>query len=172
VSGAPAPAGGLHACPVGGERHLTPGEVAIARSVFGDAIDYGAVQLRRRKWFPFQPKRITMAPRGHVHFHPKGAAYCDDFSQQDLERQGLLIHELTHVWQTQRQGGWYLLLNRHPFCRYQYSLKPGQPFTAYGIEQQAEIVKHAFWLRHGGRIAGIADKSAYDMLVRFEGATL
>ena len=151
---------------------MTPGEVAIARSVFGDAIDYGAVQLRRRKWFPFQPKRITMAPRGHVHFHPDGAAYCDDFSQQSLMRQGLLIHELTHVRQTQLRGGWYLLLNRHPFCRYQYSLKPGQPFTAYGIEQQAEIVKHAFWLRHGGHIPGVADKAAYDMLVRFDGATV
>ncbi|MEM7664494.1 MAG: vgr related protein [Pseudomonadota bacterium] len=156
---------------MGGERHLTPGEVAIARTVFGDAIDYSQVQLRRRKWFPFQPRKITMAPRGHLHFHPDGTAYCDDFSQESLLRQGLLIHELTHVWQTQTRGGWYLLLNRHPFCRYSYSLKPGQPFTAYGIEQQAEIVKHAFWLRHGVKMAGVADKAAYDVLVRFPGAT-
>lgn len=156
---------------MGGERHLTPGEVAIARTVFGDAIDYSQVQLRRRKWFPFQPRKITMAPRGHLHFHPDGTAYCDDFSQESLLRQGLLIHELTHVWQTQTHGGWYLLLNRHPFCRYSYSLKPGQPFTAYGIEQQAEIVKHAFWLRHGVKMAGVADKAAYDVLVRFPGAT-
>lgn len=163
--------GGLHACPVGAERHLTPGEVAIARSVFGDTIDYGAVQLRRRKWFPFQPKRITMAPRGHLHFHPESEAYCDDFAEETLLRQGLLIHELTHVWQTQQRGDWYLLLNRHPFCRYDYSLKPGQPFSAYGIEQQAEIVKHAFWLRRGVKIAGIADKAAYELLVRFNGAT-
>jgi len=150
---------------------LTPGEVEVARTVFGDAIDYGAVQLRRRKWFPFQPKRITMAPRGHVHFHPDGGAYCDDFSSESLVRQGLLIHELTHVWQTQQRGSWYLLLNRHPFCRYAYALKPGQPFTAYGIEQQAEIVKHAFWLRHGAKIAGASDKAAYDLLVQFKGAT-
>ncbi len=106
-----------------------------------------------------------------MHFHPDGAAYCDDFSSADMVRQGLLIHELTHVWQTQTRGDWYLLLHRHPFCRYGYSLKPGQPFTAYGIEQQAEIVKHAFWLRHGAKVAGIADKAAYDVLVRFPGAT-
>ncbi len=112
-----------------------------------------------------------MAPRGHVHFHPKGEAYCEDFSCENLLRQGLLIHELTHVWQTQKNGDWYLLLNRHPFCRYDYSLKPGQPFYSYGIEQQAEIVKHAFWLRNGVRVAGIADRSAYDLLVRFDGAT-
>lgn len=148
---------------------MTAGEVEIARTIFGDAIDYSAVQLRRRKWFPFQPKRITMAPRGHVHFHPEGAAYCDDFAAESLVRQGLLIHELTHVWQTQKRGDWYLLLNRHPFCRYSYALKPGQPLGAYGIEQQAEIVKHAFWLRHGAKIAGVADKDAYELLVRFEG---
>lgn len=157
---------------MGGERHLTPGEVALARTVFGEAIDYGAVKLKRRKFFPFQPRRITMAPRGHIHFHPHGSAWCDDFSATNLERQGLLIHELTHVWQTQMRGDWYLIFNRHPFCRYRYTLKPGQPFGAYGIEQQAEIVKHAFWLRHGVKVAGIGDRSPYDVLVRFDGATL
>ena len=45
-------------CPVGGERPLTPGEVVLARTVFGDALDYGAVTIRRRKWFPFQPRGI------------------------------------------------------------------------------------------------------------------
>ena len=143
----------------------------MARTIFGDAIDYGAVKLQRRKWFPFQPRKITMAPRGHLHFHPQGEAYCDDFSLAGHQRQGLLIHELTHVWQTQTRGDWYLILKRHPFCRYDYALKPGQPFSAYGIEQQAEIVKHAFWLRQGIKLAGIADPSAYDLLVRFGGAT-
>ena len=162
----------VYACPVGGERHLTPGEVEVARTVFGDAIDYSGVQIRRRKWIPFQPRRITMAPRGHLHFHPKGSAYCEDFSAESVLRQGLLIHELTHVWQTQTKGDWYLIFNRHPFCRYDYSLKPGQPFSAYGIEQQAEIVKHAFLLRHGVKLAGVASSEAYDVLVRFEGATL
>ena len=113
-----------------------------------------------------------MAPRGNIHFHPRGASYCDDFSQETVLKQGHLIHELTHIWQTQTRGSWYLVLNRHPFCRYDYALKPGQPFSAYGIEQQAEIIKHAFWLRHGYLVAGVADKGAYDMLVRFPGATL
>ncbi len=113
-----------------------------------------------------------MAPRGHLHFHPKSSAYCDDFATAGLQRQGLFIHELTHVWQTQTRGQWYLVLFRHPFCRYDYALKPGQPLTSYGIEQQAMIIQHAFWLRHGGKIAGIADKAVYDTLVRFPGATL
>jgi hypothetical protein len=162
----------IPACPVGGERHLTTGEVRIARTVFGEAIDYSGVLIKRRRWFPFQPKNTTMAPQGHLHFHPKGEAYCDDFADTSILRQGLLIHELTHVWQTQTRGGWYLVLNRHPFCRYDYALKPGRPFKSYGIEQQAEIVKHAFWLRHGVKIAGVESKDAYEVLVRFKGATI
>ncbi|MEE4153992.1 MAG: vgr related protein [Erythrobacter sp.] len=151
---------------------LTAGEVALARCVFGSALDAEAVRIRRRKWFPFQPRNVTMAPRGHLHFHPQGNAYCDDFSRENVLRQGLLIHELTHVWQTQTRGQWYLVLNRHPWCRYDYALKPGWPLTRYGIEQQAMIVQHAFWLRRGVKLAGAADAAAYEWLVRFPDATL
>ena len=112
-----------------------------------------------------------MAPRGHVHFHPAGNAYCGDFAREGLHRQSFLIHELTHVWQTQTRGDWYLVLHRHPFCRYDYALKPGQPLTSYGIEQQAMIVQHAFLLRNGVRVAGVSDAAAYDTLVNFQGAT-
>ena len=155
---------------MGGERRLSEGEVTLARSVFGDAIDYSKVTIRRRKFFPFQPRRITMAPRGHLHFHPLGDAYCDDFSAVPPHRQGLFIHEMTHVWQTQTLGEWYLLLHRHPFCRYDYSLKPGWKLDKYGIEQQAEIVRHAFLLRRGVKLAGVSDPAAYDLLVDFPGA--
>ena len=149
---------------------MSEGEVALARSVFGRAIDYSKVRIRRRKWFPFQPRRITMAPRGHLHFHPLGEHYCDDFSLVSPVRQGLFIHEMTHIWQTQALGEWYLLLNRHPVCRYGYRLKPGWKLEQYGIEQQAEIVRHAFLLRSGVRIAGVANAAAYDLLVDFPGA--
>ena len=110
-----------------------------------------------------------MAPRGHLHFHPRGEAYCDDFARAGIIAQGLFVHEMTHVWQTQTRGEWYLLLHRHPFCRYDYSLKPGWSLGRYGIEQQAQIVKHAFWLRSGVQVAGVADPAAYDLLVRFPG---
>jgi hypothetical protein len=144
--------------------------VALARGVFGTAIDYARVTIRRRKFFPLQPRRTTMAPRGHLHFHPLGDAYCDDFSAASLSRAGLFVHEMTHVWQTQQRGEWYLLLHRHPLCRYHYSLKPGWPLACYGIEQQAEIVRHAFLLRRGVRLAGVADPAAYELLVNFPGA--
>ena len=79
---------------------------------------------------------------------------------------------MTHIWQTQSKGEWYLPLRRHPWCRYDYALKPGRPLEHYGIEQQAEIVKHAFLLRRGITLAGVADAAAYDLLVRFPGARL
>jgi hypothetical protein len=112
-----------------------------------------------------------MAPRGHLHFHPASDSYCDDFSVANILRQGLLIHELVHVWQVQTRGEWYLVTRRMPWARYDYALKPGWSLDRYGIEQQAEIVKHAFWLRNGIKVAGVAHASAYDLLVRFPGAT-
>lgn len=159
-------------CAVGGERQLTEGEVALTQSIFGNAIDTRKVTIRRRKWAFFQPRQVTMAPRGHIHFHPGGDSYCDDFATASWQRQGLFIHEMTHIWQTQSKGEWYLPLRRHPWCRYDYALKPGRPLEHYGIEQQAEIVKHAFLLRRGITLAGVADAAAYDLLVRFPGARL
>ncbi|MXO64479.1 vgr related protein [Altericroceibacterium endophyticum] len=157
-------------CPPGGERRLTHGETALARTVFGNAIEYGNVRIVRRKWFPFQPRGTVMAPRGAIHFHPRGPFYCDDFAEASLTHQGLFIHEMTHVWQTTQRGEYYLVLHRHPFCSYDYSLKPGWKLERYGIEQQAEIVRHAFLLRNGLKLAGVSDGAAYDLLVNFPGA--
>lgn len=131
------------------ERGLTVGERALARSVFGDAVNLDPVRIRRRKWFPFQPRQVAMAPCGHIHFHPRGTLWSEDFAGEPLLRQGLFIHEMTHVWQTQQRGKYYLPLMRHPFCRYDYALRPGRPFYRYGLEQQAEIVRHAFLHRSG-----------------------
>lgn len=135
-------------------RPLTPAEAALTRSVFGDAIDTARVTVRREKWFPLQPRDTVMAPCGHLHFHPKTALYRDDFAAADLPGQGLFIHEMTHVWQSQTRGRYYLPLMRHPFCRYRYDFEPGRSFARYGLEQQGEIVRHAFLLGRGVRLLG------------------
>lgn len=140
------------------------------REVFGDAIRLDEVSIRRRKWFLLQPANVVMAPSGHIHFHEQSPWYCDDLSTAGISEQGLFIHEMTHVWQAQTRGMWYLPLRRHVFSRYDYTLKPGWNLDRYGIEQQAEIVRHAFMLRRGYRLAGVADKKAYDLLVNFPGA--
>ena len=135
--------------------------------MFGTALDPAPVRIRRRRWFPLQPRHVTMAPCGHVHFHPRSALYCDDFAEADLRLQGLFIHEMTHVWQAQSKGWWYLPLCRPFSRRYDYCLRPGWPLERYGIEQQAEIVRHAFLLRHGAQLPGVGDAAAYDRLVDF-----
>ena len=130
-------------------RPLTPGETALARSVFGDAIDYSQVRLIRGKWWPFQPKNVAMAPCGNIHFHPDGNLWSEDFSRESLWTQGFFIHELTHVWQAQARGRFYLPLMRHPFCRYRYEVVPGRALGDYGLEQQAEINRHIFHAGNG-----------------------
>jgi hypothetical protein len=132
-----------------GSRPLTPGEIALSRSVFGDAIDYPKVRLVERKWWPFQPRNAAMAPTGNIHFHPHGDLWSENFAAEPLGRRGLFIHELTHVWQTQERGRFYLPLRRHPCCRYAYVLEVGKPFKRYGLEQQAEIMRHLYLGKHG-----------------------
>jgi hypothetical protein len=149
-------------------RPLTDGETALAASVFGDAIDYARVSLARKKWAFFQPRDTVMAPSGCIHFHPDGDLWCDDFAHAPLDRQGLFIHEMVHIWQHQR--GIFLPLARHPWCRYDYALKPGFTLKRYGIEQQAEIVRHAFLLRRGAKVPGAPGLAQYETLLPFRGA--
>src|SRR5437764_4420479 len=134
-------------------RSLTSGEIALARSIFNDAIDYSRVRLIRGKWWPFHPPGAAMAPMGHIYFHPNRGGWSEDFAAEPLGRQGFFIHEMTHVWQAQAKGRFYLLLMRHPLCRYDYQLAPGKPFGHYGIEQQAETVAHRFLAQHGAAVA-------------------
>ena len=125
-------------------RHLTSGEVDLVRSIFGEAIDVARVLLVQGKWWPFQPRRTAMAPMGNIYFHPDGGGWSEDFAKEPLARQGFFIHEMTHVWQAQAKGRFYLPLMRHPFCRYDFEIEPGKPFDRYGLEQQAEIVRQRF----------------------------
>lgn len=139
--------------------------------MFGDAIDYAPVRIKRRRFFPLHPRGVTMAPMGHLHFHPGAAHYCDDFAAARLSRQAHFIHEMVHVWQAQTRGRWYLVLMRHPWCRYDYTLKPGWPLNRYGIEQQADIVKHAFMLREGAPVAGAPRYDSYAAILPFRGSS-
>lgn len=135
--------------------------------MFGGELDCETVEVRRRRWFPFQPRNTVMAPCGHVHFHPGSQLYRDDFAVAEPLLQGLFIHEMTHTWQSACRGRYYLPLMRHPFCRYGYEIEPGKPFAAYGIEQQAEIVRHAFMLRRGIAVADKPPLPVYEALLPF-----
>jgi hypothetical protein len=133
----------------------------------GGAVRLGEVTVRRRKWFPLQPSATVMAPMGHIHFHPRAPHYRDDFAAAPLSLQALFVHEMVHVWQAQQRGRWYLPLMRHPFCRYHYAVRPGWPLVRYGIEQQAEIVKHAFLARRGAAVPGSPGSAVLESILPF-----
>ncbi|MEO6199070.1 MAG: vgr related protein, partial [Sphingomicrobium sp.] len=101
------------------------------------------------KFWPLHPRRVAMAPTGNIYFHPDGGGWSEDFAAEPLSTQGFFIHEMTHVWQAQKRGRYFLPLMRHPFCRYDYRLKEGRRFDLYGLEQQAEIVRHRFLADRG-----------------------
>ena len=148
------------------ERPLTTGEKALAASVFGKALDTGRVTVKGRRWWPLQPRNIVMAPCGHIHFHPSCPFYREDFSKAPLSLQGLFIHELTHVWQY--QSGRNVVFARGPIARYSYlPLFEGKRFEDYGIEQQAEIVRHAFLLSRGCPVEGAPPLEVYRRLIPF-----
>lgn len=139
----------------------------MVASLFGDAVDPDPVRLYRRRWWPLQPRHVTMAPCGHIHFPARSQLWREDFAEADIALQGLFMHEMTHVWQAQARGRWYLPLHRHPFCRYRYTLVPGRAFADYGIEQQAEIVRHAFLARGGNRPRAAGEAEALERLLPF-----
>jgi hypothetical protein len=149
------------------ERALTGGEQALAFSMFGNAIDYAKVRIRRRRWWPFQPRSVIMSPMGHIHVHPKSDLWADDYSLADINLQALFIHEMTHVWQAQANGRWYLPIRRHPFCRYDYAIMPGQKFERYGLEQQGEIMRHAFLVSRGRAVRGLPTLEQYRSIIPF-----
>ena len=108
-----------------------------------------------------------MAPTGNIHFHPHGHLWTEDFAAEPLQLQGLFIHELTHVWQAQTRGRFYLPLMRHPFCSYAYALEEGRPFDRYGLEQQAEIVRHLFLGQRGIKLPQTQDLPRLRSLLPF-----
>lgn len=151
---------------MGESRPLTPGERHLVEQVFGTAIDCAPVRIHRAKWWMWQPAWVTMAPDGHLWFHPNDRGWHADFAAAPIWSQRHFIHEMTHVWQHQR--GIDLLLKRPPFARYRYlPLEPRRPFLRYGLEQQAEITADAFCLQRGLRLANRPSLATYAALIPF-----
>lgn len=125
-------------------RSLTTGEIALARSVFGDSIDLDDVQLKTTWWVL---KHYAVSPNGNIYFNP--ANWIIDFSDASLSKKSWLIHELTHVWQLQQ--GLKVVRGALIDRRYDYVLKTGKSFFNYGIEQQARMVQDYFIRRQRGQ---------------------
>jgi hypothetical protein len=152
-------------------RSLTAREIEVARSVFGDSIDYD--QVRIDQWSFSIPILNGVGLRNSepfTTFHTINAwGEMDDAT---------LIHELTHVWQYENMGAKYIPEalsgqqeeHRIPGTYPPDIAQPGQPgydyggatelqnrmnvgqgITSFNPEQQAKIVEHYFEIREDGR---------------------
>lgn len=145
-------------------RGMTPGEMKIARSIYGNAIDYKKIKLWNR------PGYFYLFGQGYGAFVPSPESiylmasefHVADLSA-DLKKQRILIHELAHIWQRikGRIGYWTWLreLLRHNYnyqMTYQFQLIPGRNFDFFNHEQQAGIVESYFsirsQLRHAAKV--------------------
>jgi hypothetical protein len=141
------------------DRGLTPEEVAIARSVFGNELDTSQIKLTDDS--PAPPNAVAFPnnikfPRGELN----GPA--------DLDHRAWLVHELTHIWQYQR-GRTVLQLGLDALGHdYNYggeqglrdATAQGKRFGDFNYEEQGDILRHYYWKRERGE-----DLSAYQPFV-------
>ena len=77
--------------------------------------------------------------------------YPEDFTQQSLKVQALLMHELCHVWQyaSGRLTAWRYL-SRPRNWAYGYVFDPDKDFDDYPTERQADLLQDWFVMNKGG----------------------
>jgi len=135
------------ATPAGKARGLTSGEIAMARLLFADSVDYGRVKVHNGEylWFGMQPDDTAMTPNGEMYFNEDH--FSEDFSAMDLRMQRWFMHEMAHVWQFQRgypvkaRGAIRLGLS------YDYVLAPEARLCDYNMEAQGNILADYFLVK-------------------------
>lgn len=162
-------------------RRLTSAEIDLLQQLFAGSIDYAAVRVHARRYLPFQPEGVAMAPNGSIFF--SAAHFSADFSAEPLLRRAWFVHEMVHVWQHQNKvtqdlrllGGFALATGlygrRGPASglagRYLYEYdhcRAPQPGAAlelgdFGYEQQAMIIEDYYRASNGKDRIGL---SRYD----------
>ncbi|MBU6475217.1 MAG: hypothetical protein KGL10_05110 [Alphaproteobacteria bacterium] len=133
-------------------RPLTSGEIDLARSLFGGAIDYAAVRVHDGGYALIQRRNSGMTPRGEIYTRD---CYSADYAREPGDRRAFFLHEMAHVWQYQNKilhpvGEAVKLQLKHRFnykSAYYFSLDPKKDLTDYGMEQQAAIIEDYYLLR-------------------------
>jgi len=124
-------------------RPLTSGEIALARLVFGSAIDYQRVRIHNTRFIPFlQRKDVCITPNGELYFHI--SRYRPDFSLTSEGEQHWFMHEMAHVWQHQLG---YPVMWRGAIrlgLRYDYEVSPELRLCDFNMEAQAEVLADYF----------------------------
>jgi len=127
-------------------RVLTPGEIAMASLLFGDAIDYARVRVHNRRYLPLlQPKNCAMTPNGSIYFHH--SCFLPDYAAADPSVMHWFMHEMVHVWQ--HQLGYPVRLRGaiRIGLPYDYDLHPGATLADYNMEAQGDLLADYFALK-------------------------
>lgn len=122
---------------MGEGRPLTPGELRLAKEVFGQSLDLDVVRIVKTGMPPNAPTTLGNSIR----------------TARSMSR-STLVHELVHVWQFQNGGGAYISDSAHKQLHAMvttgsraaaYDLKgvvtPDKKFGEYSAEYQAMIVQ-------------------------------
>ncbi len=128
------------------ERGLTLGEIALAKKMFGNSINYSLVSIHNYKYVFFQPSNSGMTPNGELYIH---GAYMADYSSAVPSLKAFFIHEMTHVYQYQLKilnpiAAAFGEIFEHMFNysdAYKYTLTEKSDLLDYDIEQQASMVE-------------------------------
>lgn len=139
-------------------RQLTEGEIGIARSFFGDSIDYRTVKLFNRPYMLVAGDEHGLSPNGNIYINGK-TKWAEDYSK-NLYWQSLFIHEMTHVWQVQRgrdvrsEAFWEFFKSDFQYeTVYEYDIKTKAPYRDHNLEQQAEMIEDYHDLRRDFRLS-------------------
>lgn len=122
-------------------RPLTHEEIALARTVFGNSIQYERVYIDARSYFGC--KKYHFAYVGFNCINSWGELSAPHF-----------IHEMTHIWQFQHLGALYIpraLYAQGTREGYHYGgiekLKQARSLLDFNFEQQGDIVADYFCLK-------------------------
>jgi hypothetical protein len=153
----------------GAGRPLTTGEISMARQVYGDDLDYGAIRL-------YNTARYGDDARAHGNniYLETDALHVADFSNPAVgkDEKKILMHELFHVLKSQKGGsGFWANLTFQPAhivnnlfgtrLGYDFDINSSKPFSDLNEEQQASMVEEYFRaLQTFDRVTRIATEPA------------
>ena len=156
----------------GHERSLTPGEIHMARLVFGESIAYEDVKIHDHAYWMtlgFQPRNTAMAPNGDIYFGRD--LHREDYSREPLHMQHLFVHEMTHVWQYQLGYPIKRVRIPRPRMRYDYELDGDKELRDFNMEAQGNILADYFLVVFRGSQRQVSQReyrnhAAYGALLR------
>ena len=140
-------------------RGLVKAEIASAREIFGDVLDYSRIKIFDRPSYATIPFKLVLGfqgiaetPNGNIYYEYSNRYGAD--MTRDPEKLSILLHELTHAWQYQTRTGLLLSAIREYFdagsnykALYLYDINDDKGFSESGIEQKASIVEDYHALR-------------------------